>query len=297
MSHEIRSLTRKSWILSALILGLSCSFAPSAASAQGLGGVEEPVGIPSTASTLPAILHGVGYQQRIGAQIPLDDTFIDETGKTVSLRSYFGTVPVVLILAYYQCPVLCSQVMSGATSAFKNVGFQIGNQFKVLTVSFDPRDTPEVAAKTKQTYMDQYGDPQAVAGWHFLTGKEQQIKDLTEAVGFHYNYDPKTGMFAHAAGLVVLTPEGKTAQYFYGVRFPYRDVHLALVQSSQDKLGSITDSILLFCCTYDPTTGKYETIISRVLKLAGLITVLGIGLGVFLLSRVDMKGKGGAHPA
>lgn len=297
MSHEKRSLTRTSWIVCATLLGLLSVCAPIPANAQGLGGVEEPVGIPSNASTLPAILHGVGFQQRIGSQIPLDDTFTDETGKTVSLRSYFGNVPVVLILAYYQCPVLCSQVMSGATSAFKNVGFQIGDQFKVLTVSFDPRDTPEVAAKTKQTYMTQYGDPEAVSGWNFLTGKEQQIKDLTNAVGFNYNYDPKTGTFAHTAGLVVLTPEGKAAQYFYGVRFADRDLRLALVQSSQEKLGSITDEILLFCCTYDPGTGKYQTIISRVLKLAGLFTVLAIGLGLFFLHRADLKGRGGAHPA
>jgi protein SCO1 len=226
-----------------------------------------------------------------------DATFTDETGKTVPLRTYFGKLPVVLILAYYQCPKLCPQVMSGATAAFKNVGFEVGDQFRVLTVSFDPRDTPEVAARTKQIYMKQYGDPKAVAGWHFLTGKEPEIKELTDAVGFHYNFDPKTGMFAHAAGLLVLTPDGKAAQYFYGISFLDRDLHLALVQSSQEKLGSIADQILLFCCTYDPGTGKYQTIISRVLQLAGVFTILAIGLGLLFLHRLNIGGKGGTRPA
>ena len=293
MSQDKRNVIRISWIVSAIVLGFAASCASTVANAQSVGGGDETVGTPSNASTLPKILRGVGFDQRIGSQIPLDATFTDETGKAVPLRTYFGNVPVVLILAYYRCPMLCSQVMSGATAAFKKVGFRIGDQFNVLTVSFDPTDTPDAAATTKQIYMEQYGDPKAVAGWHFLTGKEQQIKELTDAVGFHYNYDPKTGMFAHAAGLVVITPDGKAAQYFYGVGFVDRDLRLALVQSSQEKLGSIGDQILLFCCTYDPGTGKYQTIISRVLQLAGAITILAIGLGLLFLRRLDLTGRGG----
>lgn len=298
MSENRCSLTRRSWIVSAILLGLLGSFASTVANAQGVGDMDETPGIPSNASTLPNILKGVGYDQHIGTQVPLDAMFTDETGKNVPLRAYFGKLPVVLILAYYRCPMLCSQVMSGATAAFKNVGFHIGAQFRVLTVSFDPRDTPDVAATTKQIYMKQYGDPNAVAGWHFLTGKPQQIQELTSAVGFHYNYDPMTGMFAHAAGLVVVTPDGKAAQYFYGVRFVDRDLHLALVQSSHEKLGSIADEILLFCCTYDPGTGKYQAIISRVLKLGGIVTILTIGLLILFLRRFDITAKGGdARPA
>jgi len=298
MPQDKRGVIRMSWIVYAIVLALMGICASTVANAQAVGGIDQTTAIPNNASPLPKVLEGVGYLQRIGSQIPLDATFTDETGKTVPLRTYFGKVPVVLILAYYRCPMLCSQVMSGATAAFKQVGFQIGDQFNVLTVSFDPRDTPDVAAKTKQTYMQQYGDPKAVAGWHFLTGKEPQIKELTDAVGFHYNYDPKTGMFAHAAGILVLTPDGKAAQYFYGVGFVDRDLRLALVQSSQNKLGSIADQILLFCCTYDPGTGKYQTIISRMLKLAAAITILAIGLGLLFLRRLDLTGRGGgARPA
>ncbi len=299
MSQDTRSLTRVSWIVSAImLLGLVGSSAATVANAQGVGGMDETAGLPSTPATLPTVLKGVGYDQNIGAQIPLNARFTDETGKTVPLSAYFGKKPVVLILAYYSCPMLCPEVMSGATAALKKVGFTIGDQFEVLTVSFDPRDTPEVAAKTKQIYMKQYGDPKAVAGWHFLTGKEPQIEQLTRTVGFHYNFIPKTGMFAHAAGLVVVTPDGKVSQYFYGVRFQDRDLRLALVQSSKEKLGSIADQILLFCCTYDPGTGKYTTVISRVLQVGGAITVLGIGLGLLFLSRMNIAGKGrGARPA
>jgi protein SCO1/2 len=290
MPQDRPNLICSSWLVFATVLALMIICTSTIANAQAVGEIDQTASIPNNASPLPKVLEGVGYQQRIGSQIPLDATFTDETGKTVPLRTYFGKVPVVLILAYYRCPMLCSQVMSGATAAFKQVGFQIGDQFNVLTVSFDPRDTPDVAAKTKQTYMQQYGDPKAVAGWHFLTGKEPQIKELTDAVGFHYNYDPKTGMFAHAAGILVLTPDGKAAQYFYGVGFVDRDLRLALVQSSQNKLGSIADQILLFCCTYDPGTGKYQTIISRVLKLAAAITILAIGLGLLCLRGTDLTG-------
>lgn len=299
MLKGMRSSVRLSWIVCAVIAFSLVLAAASAAQAQGgVGGVEQQTGVPSNSATLPTILKGVGFSQEIGAQIPLDATFKDETGKTVQLRDYFGKVPVVLIMAYYRCPVLCSEVMSGATAALKKTGFQIGPQFKVLTVSFDPTDTPDIATATKQIYMKQYGDSKAVAGWHFLTGQEPQIKELTDAIGFHYNYDPKTRLFAHVAGLVVLTPQGKVSKYFYGVGFVDRDLRLAMVQSSQNKLGSITDQILLFCCSYDPSTGKYQTIISRVLQLTGAITILVIGVGLLFLRRLDLTGRGGgARPA
>jgi protein SCO1 len=280
-----------------MIAGLLGGGATEVAKAQSVGGMGPNAGIPSNSSTLPNILKGVGFEQRIGTQIPLNATFTDETGKTVQLSNYFGKVPVVLIMAYYRCPVLCSEVMSGATKALKKVGFEIGDQFKVLTVSFDPTDTPAIATATKQIYMKQWGDPKAVAGWHFLTGKEPQIKELTDAVGFHYNYDPKTNLFAHAAGLVVLTPEGKVSKYFYGVGFVDRDLRLALVQSSKEQLGSVTDQILLFCCSYDPATGKYQTVISRVLQLTGAVTILVIAGGLFFLRRLNLGGGGGAKPA
>ena len=272
--------------------------APIATHAQSFGDGDEGNGIQSSASTKPLLLQGVDFEQHIGSEIPLDDTFTDETGATVSLRNYFGKVPVVLILAYYRCPMLCDRVMSGATAALKQVGFQIGDQFRLLTVSFDPRDTPADAAKKKQIFMQKWGNSKAVEGWHFLTGKQPQIQELTNAVGFHYNYDPKTGMFAHSAGLVVLTPDGKLSKYFYGVKFSDRDLRLALVQSSQEQLGSISDQILLFCCTYDPGTGKYHALVSRILKLGATATILFIVVGLLALRRMDFGGKGGgATPA
>lgn len=289
MAQDRQSLVSLLWIVPAIVLALLVILSPTA---RGQTANNAPNGAIST-TTLPKVLQGVGFEQRIGSEIPLDATFTDEAGRSAPLRSYFGKLPVVLILAYYSCPMLCSQVMSGATAALQRTGFRIGHDFDVLTVSFDPRDTPDVAAKTKQIYMKQYHDPNAVQGWHFLTGNQQQIKELTDAVGFHYNYDPKTGQFAHVAGLVVLTPAGKLAQYFYGVGFVARDLRLALVQSSQEKLGSISDQILLFCCTYDPGTGKYNTMISRVLALAGGLTILGIGLLLFFLFRANLIGRGG----
>lgn len=292
-----RPLMRMPWIVLAICWSLLLAH-PANAQVQTVGGIDDTYGTPNNAASLPKILEGVGIQQHIGSRIPLDGSFVDETGKPVTLRNYFGKVPVVLILAYYRCPMLCGRVMSGATSAFKKLNLQIGDDFRVLTVSFDPTDTPEIAATSKQTYMQQYGDPKAVDGWHFLVGKQPAIKALADAMGFKYNYDPKTGMFAHASGIVVLTPDGQLSQYFYGVGFVDRDLRLALVQSSQNKLGSLSDQILLFCCTYDPGTGAYHALISRILQLAGAFTILVIGLGLFFLNRADLSGnKGGPSPA
>jgi protein SCO1 len=261
------------------------------AQAQSVGGLTDSSGIPTERGKLPAILQSVGINQRLGTQIPLDATFTDENGKTVSLRSYFGKRPVVLILAYYRCPMLCSEVLSGATAAFKTAGFQIGDQFNVLTVSIDPRETPDLAASTKQRYIQDYGDPRAASGWHFLTGQRAQIDALATAVGFHYSYDQKTGQYAHAAGLVVITPEGKVAQYFYGVEFSDRDLRLALVQSSAGKIGSLVDEVLLFCCQYDPGTGRYQAMLARILQFAGAFTILVVGGGVLVFLRMDRRNR------
>jgi protein SCO1 len=259
---------------------------------QSVGGVQPSVGSSSNSGALPAILKGVNFEQRLGTQIPLDATFKDENGKTVALRSYFGRTPVVLILAYYRCPMLCSEILSGATSSFKKLNFSIGDQFTVLTVSFDPTETPTLAAQTKRLYVKQYGDPAAASSWHFLTGQKSQIDRLTEAVGFHYAYIPQTKQYAHAAGIVVLTPAGKVGQYFYGIRFPERDLRLALVQSSRERIGSPVDQLLLFCCTYDPDTGRYQALIGHVLQIVGAVTILLIGTAILILYRSESKRKG-----
>ena len=263
--------------------------APSSATANHSQG---PAAAVDQKTALPPILRNVGINQHLGSAIPLDDTFTDETGKTLSLRTFFNSKkPVVLILAYYHCPMLCSEVLSGATSAFKKTGFTIGKQFNVLTVSFDPKDTPQIAAQTKQTYMRQYGDPNAAAGWHFLVGTKPNIDALANAVGFHYAFDPKTGLYAHAAGLVVITPAGKLAQYFYGVEFPEHDLRLALVQSSADKIGTLADEIVLYCCKYDPNTGRYQALVARILQIAGAFTILVVGGGLLWFFRLDAKFK------
>ena len=261
-----------------------------AAQAQSLGSLQNSTD-PSSKDGLPPILRRVGFSQRLGEHIPLDDTFTDEHGSPVRLREYFGKKPVVLILAYYRCPMLCSEVLSGAASVFKKLGFGIGDQFNALTVSFDPRDSSQAAADAQRTYVRLCGDSKASAGWHFLTGQKLQIDALADAVGFHYAFDPKTGQYAHAAGLVVITPDGRLAQYFYGIQFSDRDLRLAIVQSSAEKIGSMVDEILLYCCKYDANTGRYQALIGRILQVAGAFTILVVGGGLFFFFRLEATAR------
>jgi protein SCO1/2 len=268
-------------LIIAAVLGASLP-----ALAQGLHEAA-PAGTPS--DQLPPILKNVRYEQKLDSQVPLRLAFRDESGRGVHLGDYFGHKPVVLILAYYRCPMLCSQVLAGATHAFEQLPFRIGQQFNVLTVSFDPKETPELAAASKQTYVGTYGDPQAASGWHFLTGQQPEIAALTQAVGFHYAWDAQTQQYAHATGIVVLTPSGKVAQYFYGIDYPTQDLRLALVQSSQEKIGSLADQVLLYCCKYDVNSGRYTAIIGRVLQIAGGFTLLVMGSVLGLLFYLDKK--------
>jgi protein SCO1/2 len=256
------------------------------ARAQGMHETS-PGGMPS--DQLPAILKNVRYEQKLDSQVPLNLALRDEAGKAVRLGDYFGRKPVVLILAYYRCPMLCSQVLAGATHALKQLSFRIGQQFTVLTVSFDPRETPAMAASSKQTYMNSYGHSDSAAGWHFLTGQQPEIDTLTQAVGFHYAWDAQTQQYAHATGILVLTPTGKVAQYFYGIEYPPQDLRLALVQSSQEKIGSFADQVLLFCSHYDPNSGRYTAVVGRVLQIAGAFTLLVLGSVLFLLFHLDKK--------
>jgi len=236
---------------------------------------------------LPKALKNVGIDQRLNEQIPLDAVFKDEQGHDVRLGQFFHGKPVVLSLVYYQCPMLCNQVLNGMMGAFRQVSFNIGDQFEVITVSFDPRETPDLAAAKKSTYIKAYNRPGAEASWHFLTGDEGNIKRLTEAVGFRYLWDEQTKQFAHASGIMVLTPEGKLARYFYGIDYPPRDLRLGLVEASQNKIGSPVDALLLYCYHYDPATGKYGAIVMNIVRLAGgLSVVLIVGLLLVLRKRV-----------
>ena len=240
-----------------------------------------------------ALLSQVGIDQKLNQQIPLDLNFRDEQGKTVKLGEYFGEKPVILSLVYYQCPMLCTQVLNAVERGLTNVTLDIGKQFQVVTVSIDPRETPELARTKKNMYVGLYGRAGAGEGWHFLTGDEAAIQQLAKAVGFRYAYDPQSGQFAHASGIMLLTPEGKISRYFYGVQYPSRDLRLGLVEASEGKIGTPVDQVLLYCFHYDPATGKYGMVIQNVIRLAGVLTVLIIGMMVFVLSRRDRVGGHG----
>jgi protein SCO1 len=239
---------------------------------------------------LPPLLQGIGIDQRLNEQVPLDLQFRDEAGKTVTLGDYFGKKPVILSLVYFGCPMLCTMAENGLLHSLQQVKFSVGDQFEVLTVSFDPNDNAELAAAKKAVYVGLYGRKGADRGWHFLTGDEASIQQLTRAVGFRYKYDAQAKQYVHATGIMVLTPKGKIARYFYGIYYPSRDLRLGLVEASANKIGSAVDEVLLFCCRYDPATGKYGMVISRIIQISGLITVLCIASLMLVLSR-------SGHPA
>jgi protein SCO1 len=233
----------------------------------------------------PELLKDVGVDQKLNDEIPLDLTFRDEHGQTVALAQYFGSKPVILTLAYYNCPMLCTQVLNGLDRSLKLIPMDIGKDFNVITVSIDPTERPVLAEAKQAMYTGMYGRPGAAAGWHFLTGDEPQIKALAQAVGFRYAYDSESKQFAHASVVMVLTPEGRLSRYFYGIQYPERDLRLGLVEASQGKISSPVDAILLFCYHYDPHTGRYGLLISRVIQLAGGLTVLIGGIFLFFLFR------------
>jgi protein SCO1/2 len=256
-----------------------------AASAWGQGMTKGIMSPPANAR--PPRLENVGIEQHRDAQLPPDLAFRDETGKPVRLGDYFGRKPLILDLAYYNCTMLCGEVLSGLTSAMKMVKFDLGKEFEVITVSFDPRETPEMAAAKKKDYVRRYGRPHAAAGWHFLTGQAEAINALTKAVGFQYQYDPKINQFAHATAIMVLTPQGRVSRYFYGVDFPPKDLRMGLVEASQGKIGNAVDQVLLYCYHYDPATGKYGAMVANILRLAAAATVLILGSFLFIMFRLE----------
>jgi len=243
------------------------------------------------AAILPPQLRGVGIEQRLNTQVPLDLKFRDETGQTVTLGSFFGKKPVILSLVYYSCPMLCTTAENGLLNALRDVKFNIGEEYQVVTVSIDPTETPEMAMGKKGVYVGLYGRSGSKQGWHFLVGDESSVRALSQAVGFHYNYIPETRQFAHATGIIVLTPQGKVSRYFYGILYLPRDIRLALVEASNEKIGSPVDAVLLYCCQYDPATGKYSMVVSRGLKIAGIATLLCMGTLIFALSRGGRRAK------
>jgi protein SCO1/2 len=258
-----------------------------------------------SSSVRPPILRNVGIDQKLDQLIPLDIEFHEETGRSVRLGDYFGRKPVILSLVYYDCPMLCTMVLNGLLEGLKELKFSVGDQFNVVTVSFDPTEKPSLAAAKKAVYIGLYGRRGASENWHFLTGEEKAIRQLTEAVGFRYNYDPHTKQYVHATGIMVLTPEGRLARYFYGIKYPSGYLRLGLVEASQGKIGSPVDEILLYCCQYDPQTGRYSLIISRAIKVAAGVTVFCLGTMILVLFRAGprrdsglrIQGSGGRHQA
>src|SRR5271157_3320248 len=285
VQRQVRGFTWRWWMV--LLPGvLAVALAPWAQAGQApalpQAGTPSPLG---NSKVLPPLLQGIGIDQRLNEQVPLDLHFRDEFGKTVRLGDYFGKKPVILSLVYFDCPMLCTMAENGLLHSLQEVKFTVGREFDVLTVSFDPHDTLELAAAKKALYVGLYGRKGAEAGWHFLTGDEAEIQQLTHAVGFRYRYDAQAKQFVHATGIMLLTPQARIARYFYGIYYPSRDLRLGLVEASANKIGSPVDEVLLFCCRYDPATGKYGMIISRLLQMAGLITVLCIGGLILALSR------------
>ena len=237
--------------------------------------------------SVPDILENVGLDQKLGSQVPLDLEFLDESGQRVTLGQYFGENLVILTLVYYECPMLCTLILNGTVRALRAMNFSAGQEFQIVTVSINPEETPSIASTKKAQYLESYRREGAENGWHFLTGTEDQIRPLADAVGFRYAYDPESGEYAHAAGIMVLTPEGKVARYFYGVEYSPRDIRLGLVEASSNQIGSPVDQVLLFCYHYNPLTGTYTFTILSILRVAGVLTILGLGLLLFVLLRKD----------
>ncbi|HSZ62410.1 MAG TPA: SCO family protein [Terriglobales bacterium] len=271
------------------LLGLLLTLAPAHLHAQIRGPMSGGIMTPP-ANQRPPGLQFVGIDQHLNAEVPVDLRFRDETGRAVTLADYFGHGrPVILNLGYYQCPMLCSEILQGLVGSMKALTFNLGQDFDVVTVSFDPSETPEMAAAKKRDIMKRYGRPNTDQGWHFLTGQADQINALTRAVGYQYQFDPKTEQYAHAAAIVMLTPDHHVSGYFYGVEFSPKDLRLGLVQASQNKIGNLGDQVLLYCYHYDPRTGKYGAVISNILKLAGVVTILILGIFMFVMFRNDRR--------
>jgi protein SCO1/2 len=236
----------------------------------------------------PDPIQAVGFDQNLGAQVPLDLAFRDEAGQPVRLGDFLGSKPVILLFAYYECPMLCTLVLNDLTETLQAMNFDVGDQFAVVTVSMDPRETPALAIAKKAAYLRAYGRPGAAEGWHFLTGDEPEIKSLAETVGFRYAYDARLDQYAHPTGIMILTPQGQISRYFFGLDYPANDVRLGLIEASERKIGSPVDQFFLLCYAYDPATGRYSLAITKALRLAGAATALGLGgfvLGMLLRER------------
>jgi len=281
---------RNSFVKASLVFMLSLGFVVCAGAQQdGL----QPANDSATTNQRPQILSQVGIDQHLNQSLPLDLHFRDEAGKDVRLGDYFGKRPVILSLVYYRCPMLCGEVLNGLTSSLNIVNFDLGRDYDIVTVSIDPRETPDVAAKMKAVYLRRYNKhtPEAEQGWHFLTGAQDQISQLAKAVGFRYVYDPRIDQYAHASGIQLVTPDGRLSQYYYGIEYAPKDIRLGLIEASKNHIGTVVDQLILYCYHYDPATGHYGAIVMRIVRLAGIVTVLLLGGFIFTMVRRDVRAE------
>lgn len=236
---------------------------------------------------MPGPLKEVGFDQKLGDRLPLDVPFIDEQGRELVLGDIFGQRPVILVFVYYDCPMICPMILNGVAKSLGVLEFNVDDEFDVVAISIDPAETPEMARDAKRAAVKRYGRGETAAGWHFLTGSEDSIRRVTDAAGFHYAYVPENGEWAHASGLVIATPDGTLAKYLYGMDFAPKHVRLALVEASENRIGTVVDQILLYCFRYDPALGKYTAVVTRILRLAGIAFCLALGLFLWINLRRD----------
>ena len=249
-----------------------------------------PDNVGQSSNGLPPALANVGFDPQLNKQIPLDSPFVDEYGKPVSLRDYSGRKPIVLTLVYFTCPMLCNQVEQALVGTLKMISFNPGVDYEVVFISFDPTDTPDEALKKKHEAMSRFARPATEAGWHFLTGSRESIDAVAKAADFRFTYDPKTRLFGHASGILLLTPDGRISRYFFGVEYPPSNVRLGLVDASAGKIGTPVDHILLFCYQYDPTKARYSATILTVIRMGGVVTLLCLAIGFVIFRRREHRG-------
>jgi protein SCO1/2 len=286
----VRQLSARA-LLSVCVLHFALCITGISLSAQQQPGMPGSMGFTGgiVASNVPPQFKDVTFKQRLGDRLPLDVRFKDETGRDVALGEYFGKKPVLLSFVYYQCPMLCIQVMNGISSALKALPFTPGEDFEIVLVSFDPRDTPEAANAKKRAHLQHWKRQDTAAGWHFLTADEAAIKQVTSAAGFTYEWDEATQQYAHVSGLLTVTPDGRLSRYFYGVEYSPKDLRLALVESGQGRIGSVVEELLLYCYMYDPTSGRYGLVFMNLVRLGGALTVVLIAGFVLLMRRRDAR--------
>ena len=244
-----------------------------------------PGNVGSTAATMPAALQNVGFEPPLNGQMSLDLAFRDETGRNVQLREYFVQKPVILAFVYYGCPMLCDQVEQGVVGVLRMLSFNPGRDYEVVFVSFDSRETPQMAAEKKKKALARFRRPETDSGWHFLTGSQESIDAATKAANFRFSFDAKSGLFAHASGVMVLTSDGRISRYFYGVEYPGRDMRLGLVDASAGRIGTPIDHVLLYCYHYDPSSARYSASILKIIRLGGVLTILCIIGGILIFRR------------